>query len=94
MPHGGDGQATAVSIESATRNALERAEELGCKSMVIPALGCGLAGFPLEDGAEIIGSTNAAFEAEVLKDVRFITDSESEYETVLEATDSLRERHV
>ncbi|MBS3761548.1 macro domain-containing protein [Halodesulfurarchaeum sp.] len=93
MPHYGDGQATAESIESATRNALERAEKLGCESMGIPALGCGVAGFPLRDGAEIIGSTIAAFEPDVLQDVRFIAYSDSEYETVVAATESLRERH-
>jgi O-acetyl-ADP-ribose deacetylase (regulator of RNase III) len=91
MPHTGDGQATAESIESATRNVLERADELGCESMVIPALGCGVAGFPLEEGAEIIGSTISAFEPDVLKDVRFIAYSDSEFETVHAVTEKFRE---
>ena len=91
MPHYGDGQATAESIESATRNALERAEELGCESMVIPALGCGVAGFPLADGAEIIGSTISGFESAVLQTVRFIAYSDSEFETIDTVTELFRE---
>lgn len=90
MPHYGDGQATAESIESATRNALERAEELGCESMVIPALGCGVAGFPLETGAEIVGSTIADFDPKTLQDLRFIAYSDSEFETIASVTEPFR----
>src|SRR6056297_2183367 len=45
MPHYGNGKATAESIRSATRNALDAADERGCQSLVVPALGCGVAGF-------------------------------------------------
>ncbi|AFZ74351.1 O-acetyl-ADP-ribose deacetylase (regulator of RNase III), contains Macro domain [Natronobacterium gregoryi] len=55
MPHYGDGEATEASIRDATQNALETADELGCESLVLPALGCGVAGFDLLEGAEIIG---------------------------------------
>ncbi|MFP4626721.1 MAG: macro domain-containing protein, partial [Natronomonas sp.] len=54
MPHYGDGQATAESIRDATRNTLETADELEASSIVIPALGSGVAGFDLEEGARII----------------------------------------
>lgn len=91
MPHYGDGQASTESIESATRNALERAEKLGCESLVIPALGCGVAGFPLKEGAEIIGSTIADYEAEVLADVRFIAYSDFEFETIRSVTGTIRD---
>lgn len=82
MPHYGDGQATADSIREATQNALERADELDCESLVIPALGCGVAGFDLEDGARIICETIDAYDPSSLADVRFVAYDESEYETV------------
>src|SRR6056297_61924 len=43
MPHYGDGKATEASIRTATGNALVRADERGCQSLVVPALGCGVA---------------------------------------------------
>ena len=87
MPHYGDGQATAGSIEDATRNALERADDLGCRSTVIPALGCGVAGFDLEEGVRSICSVLAGYEAETLEDVRFIAYSDEEYDLVRSVAD-------
>ncbi|WP_436343444.1 macro domain-containing protein [Natronorubrum sp. FCH18a] len=86
MPHYGDGQATAESVRDATRNALERADELGCQSVVIPALGCGVAGFELTEGAEIIGEEIERFEPESLEDVQFIAYSDEEYDAIRAAT--------
>ncbi len=89
MPHYGDGQATAESIRDATRNALEAAEELDAESLVIPALGCGVAGFDLRDGARIICETIDEHDPETLADVRFVAYSDEGYETVREVVDSL-----
>ncbi|UIO99344.1 macro domain-containing protein [Halobaculum sp. CBA1158] len=85
MPHYGDGQATAESIRDAARNALAAADERGCESLVIPALGCGVAGFDLAEGARLISEEIRAFDPDSLRDVRFIAYSDSEYETVREA---------
>ncbi|MEF8782248.1 MAG: macro domain-containing protein [Haloarculaceae archaeon] len=82
MPHYGDGQATAESIADATRNTLERADELGAESLVIPALGCGVAGFDLREGARIICSVIDEYDPDSLVDVRFIAYSDDEYETL------------
>ena len=90
MPHYGDGQATAESIRDATRNTLERGEELGAESLVIPALGCGVAGFDLEAGARIICEELLAHEADSLADVRFITYSDEEYATVRQVADEVQ----
>ncbi|WP_254763833.1 macro domain-containing protein [Natrinema marinum] len=87
MPHYGDGQATAESIRDATRNALERADDLGCESIVVPALGCGVAGFDLMDGAEIIGEEVRNYEPETLADVRLIAYSDAEYDAMRSATE-------
>jgi len=89
MPHYGDGNATDESIRSATRNALERAEELGAKSLVIPALGCGVAGFDLAEGARIICEVIDEYDPETLSDVRFVGYGE-EAETIRAVADSVR----
>lgn len=82
MPHYGDGQATEESIRDATRNALAAADDRGCDSLVVPALGCGVAGVPLETGARIICEVIDAFEPVGLSDVRFIAYDDEEFETV------------
>ena len=90
MPHYGDGKATAQSIRDATRNTLERADELGATSLVIPALGCGVAGFDLTEGARIICETIDDFDPDSLSDVRFIAYSGEEYEAVRSVADEVR----
>lgn len=90
MPHYGDGQATAESIRDATRNALKAADERGCESLVIPALGCGVAGFDLERGARLICETIDSFDPESLSDVRFIAYSDEEVSVVRDVADAVR----
>jgi O-acetyl-ADP-ribose deacetylase (regulator of RNase III) len=90
MPHYGDGRATAESIRTATRNALAAADQRGCTSIVIPALGCGVAGFDLEDGARIIAETIADFDPESLEDIRVIAYSDEEFETIRRTADDIR----
>jgi O-acetyl-ADP-ribose deacetylase (regulator of RNase III) len=90
MPHYGDGRATEKSIRDAARNTLETADELGVQSLVIPALGCGVAGFELEDGARIICETIDEYDPETLEDVRLIAYSDEEYETIASVADDVR----
>ncbi|MDL5360707.1 macro domain-containing protein [Halalkalicoccus sp. NIPERK01] len=90
MPHYGDGRATAESIREATRNALEKADELGCESLVIPALGCGAAGFDLRGGARVVAEAIDAHEPRSLEDVRFVAYSDGEHEVVREVVDEVR----
>jgi len=85
MPHYGDGQATAESIRNATENSLAKADERGCESLVIPALGCGVAGFDLMEGATIIGAAIDDYEPDTLADVRLIAYSDAEFETIQQA---------
>lgn len=89
MPHYGDGQATTESIRSATQNTLERADELGATSLVIPALGCGVAGFDLSDGAELICEEIDRYEPDSLTDVRLIAYSDDEYETLRDVAETV-----
>ncbi|KAB1188979.1 MULTISPECIES: macro domain-containing protein [Haloferax] len=79
MPHYGDGRATDASIRDATQNALQAADDLGCESLVLPALGCGVAGFALEDGARLIAEEIREFDPVALHDVRFIAYSDDEF---------------
>lgn len=90
MPHYGDGKATAESIADATQNTLQTADELGAESLVVPALGCGVAGFSLQDGTRIIAEQIRAYDPSSLSDVRFIGYSESEHETISRVADSVR----
>jgi O-acetyl-ADP-ribose deacetylase (regulator of RNase III) len=82
MPHYGDGLATEESIRDATRNTLAKADELGATSLVVPAIGCGVAGFDLAEGARLIAEEIAAYDPESLDDVRFIGYGDDEYETI------------
>ncbi|GCF12585.1 hypothetical protein Harman_05200 [Haloarcula mannanilytica] len=77
MPPGG--QSTAESIRNATRNALAEADALNCESLVLPALGCGIAGFDFEDGVRIICEEISAFQPDSLTDVRLIAYSEDDF---------------
>jgi O-acetyl-ADP-ribose deacetylase (regulator of RNase III) len=90
MPHYGDGRATAESIRTATRNALAAADERGCESLVLPALGCGVAGFDLGDGARIICEELLSYEPDALRDVRFIAYDDDSFETIQRVAESVR----
>ena len=48
------GQTTAESLRLATHHSLQRAEEKGLKSIAFPAIGTGIAGFPMEECARIM----------------------------------------
>ena len=47
-------ETTAKYLRSATRNSLLRAEEKGFKTIAFPAIGTGIAGFPMQDCANIM----------------------------------------
>ncbi len=51
---GRDLRTDADKIRQATQNSLQRADELGLKSIAFPALGTGVGGFPLEECARIM----------------------------------------
>ena len=89
MPAGG--QATAGSIRDATRNTLREADALDCESIVIPALGTGVAGFDLADGARIICEEIDAFDPEVLADVSVIAYSDEDFETIRQVATDVRD---
>lgn len=90
MPHHGDGQATESSIREATHNALAKADDLGCESVVLPVLGTGAAGFDFATGARIVCLTVWEYETQGLTDVRVIAYSNKEYRTLERIADDVR----
>jgi O-acetyl-ADP-ribose deacetylase len=48
------GPTSAEVIERATRSTLDKAEELGCRSLALVAFGTGVGGFPIEEAARIM----------------------------------------
>jgi O-acetyl-ADP-ribose deacetylase (regulator of RNase III) len=48
-----DRRTTAATLERAVRSAMARAREIGATSIAFPALGSGVGGFPLDEGARI-----------------------------------------
>jgi|SRR5579875_1791805 len=48
------GRTTPESLRASVRNSLERAEEKGFQSVAFPAIGTGVAGFPMGDCARIM----------------------------------------
>ena len=77
MPPGG--QSNAESIQSATRNVLAEADALNCESLVLPAIGCGIAGFDFEEGVRIICNVLDEYEPDSLTDVRLIAYSDDDF---------------
>jgi O-acetyl-ADP-ribose deacetylase (regulator of RNase III) len=61
--HGGD-MAEEMLLASALRSAFKRAEEIGAKSIAVPAISTGVFGFPLQQAAEISLACARAFASE------------------------------
>jgi O-acetyl-ADP-ribose deacetylase (regulator of RNase III) len=80
------GEETAEeNLRLATRNSLLRAAEKGLKSIAFPAIGTGIAGFPIRRCAEVM-LEEAALHLKgptSLEDVRFVLYDRSAYETFL-----------
>ena len=48
------GPTSAEVIERATRSTLDRAEQLGCRSLALVAFGTGVGGFPVDEAARLM----------------------------------------
>jgi O-acetyl-ADP-ribose deacetylase (regulator of RNase III) len=62
---------SAELIRRATRRCLEVADELGARSLALPAFGTGVGGFPVDEAARIMADVVTAFEPESLEEVVF-----------------------
>ena len=68
---GQDLRTSAELIERATGRCLEVADELGCRSLALPAFGTGVGGFPLEECARVMVEAARAHEASSLEHAVF-----------------------
>jgi len=86
------GEATEEeNLRLSTRNSLLRAKEKGLRSIAFPAIGTGIAGFPIPQCAEVMLEEVAAHlkGPTSLEDVRFVLYDRAAYETFLEACEAL-----
>jgi O-acetyl-ADP-ribose deacetylase (regulator of RNase III) len=80
------------NLRLATRNSLLRAKEKGLRSIAFPAVGTGIAGFPMGRCAEVMLEEALAHLAgeTSLQEVRFVLYDAAAYETFLQALEACR----
>jgi O-acetyl-ADP-ribose deacetylase (regulator of RNase III) len=74
-------------VRRTTESCLALADELGCRSLALPAFGTGVGGFPLDDCARIMVETTRAHQPSSLELVVFAVfgdDARSAFEAALE----------
>jgi len=83
---------TEASLRAATRNSLLRAVEKGLKTMAFPAVGTGIAGFPMQRCAEVMLQEAAGHLAgeTTLEEVRFVLFDAPACETFRAVYESMR----
>jgi O-acetyl-ADP-ribose deacetylase len=84
---GQDLQTNADLVRRTTRRCLEVADELGARSLALPAFGTGVGRFPLAECAEIMVSEATTFEPQSLDRVVFAvfgSEARQAFETALE----------
>ena len=88
MPPGGG--ASEQSVRSCMRRSLELAHEHGCRSLAVPAIGAGIAGFSIQRCAEILleeARRHLAGET-TLEELRFVLFGEPAYRVFEMARDA------
>jgi O-acetyl-ADP-ribose deacetylase (regulator of RNase III) len=68
---GQDLQTSTELVERTTRSCLEVADELGARSLALPAFGTGVGGLPVEDAARVMVAAARAFEPRTVERVVF-----------------------
>jgi O-acetyl-ADP-ribose deacetylase (regulator of RNase III) len=85
---GQDLHTDADLVRATTRSCLELADELGCRSVALPAFGTGVGGFPLEECARIMVEDARDFEPMTLERVIFAVFGRESYEEFSSAVSS------
>jgi O-acetyl-ADP-ribose deacetylase (regulator of RNase III) len=65
------GPTSADIIDRATRSALQKADELGCRSLALVAFGTGVGGFSLDEAARLMVDAVRHHESDSLERVIF-----------------------
>jgi O-acetyl-ADP-ribose deacetylase len=76
---GQDLRTTPDLVGRTTRACLALADELGCRSLALPAFGTGVGGFPLDECARIMVDVARAFEPRSLESVIFAVFGDDAY---------------
>jgi O-acetyl-ADP-ribose deacetylase (regulator of RNase III) len=77
-------------VRRTTRSCLELADELGCRSLALPAFGTGVGGFPLVECARIMVEEARSFEPRSLERVIFAVFGGEAYDAFSSALSSPR----
>jgi O-acetyl-ADP-ribose deacetylase (regulator of RNase III) len=85
---GQDLRTNADLVRRTTRSCLELADELGCRSLALPAFGTGVGGFPLAACARIMVEEARGFEAQALERVIFAVFGSEAYDAFSSALSS------
>ena len=90
MPPGG--AASESSVRCCVRRSLELARERGCRTIALPAIGAGIAGFPLQRCAEILLEEARAHLAggTSLEEIRFVLFGEPAFRVFEHVNDAAR----
>lgn len=76
---GQDLRTDAGLVARTTRACLELADELGCRSLALPAFGTGVGGFPLNECARVMADVVRAYEPRSLERVVFAVFGDDAY---------------
>ncbi|MBU0635926.1 macro domain-containing protein [Candidatus Micrarchaeota archaeon] len=82
-------QATEENIRTSFRNALELADSLECETIAVPAIGCGVGGFSLQDGARVLLSEIKEFKSSFLKGIFFVLVSQENRDVFIQKAKEL-----
>jgi O-acetyl-ADP-ribose deacetylase (regulator of RNase III) len=85
---GQDLRTNAELVRRTTRSCLELADELGCRSLALPAFGTGVGGFPLAECAALMVAEARAFEPQSLERVIFAVFGAAAYDAFSSAFSS------
>ena len=82
---GQDLRTNAELVERTTRRCLEAADDLGARSLALPAFGTGVGGLPIEECARAMVAAARSFEPHSLERVVFAVFGAEAEETLVEA---------
>ena len=83
---GQDLRTNADLVSRTTRACLALADELGCRSLALPAFGTGVGGFPLDECARLMVEAARSFEPQSLERVVFAVFGDEAYSAFAAAT--------
>jgi O-acetyl-ADP-ribose deacetylase (regulator of RNase III) len=85
---GQDLRTSSELVRRTTSSCLELADELGCRSLALPAFGTGVGGFPLDECARIMVEEARSFEPQALERVIFAVFGSGAYDVFSSALSS------